>query len=134
MPILENIRHEAFAQALAKGMTADAAYLAAGYKPSRSAASRLCANVNVSLRVEALRARASANLEFSLQWLLERTEEARQGAMEAGQHAAAIAAIKELGILSGHRIEKRENLSRTVDQMSDADLEAIARGEATTQH
>ena len=51
MPALKNSRHEAFAQGLAKGMAASDAYVAAGYKESRSAASRLSANVNIEARV-----------------------------------------------------------------------------------
>lgn len=54
MPALTNARHEAFAQGLAKGLTASEAYVAAGYKESRSAASRLSTNVNVSARVAEL--------------------------------------------------------------------------------
>ncbi|TCL89842.1 hypothetical protein C8J38_11030 [Rhizobium sp. PP-WC-2G-219] len=35
MPVLQNTRHEAFAQVLAKGMTATDAYTEAGYKGDR---------------------------------------------------------------------------------------------------
>jgi len=52
MPALENQRHEAFAQALAKGMSADEAYVKAGFKANRGNASRLKANENVASRVE----------------------------------------------------------------------------------
>lgn len=41
MPVLHNARHEKFAQALAKGMTATDAYTEAGYKRDRTAAERL---------------------------------------------------------------------------------------------
>lgn len=51
MPVLQNPRHEMFAQALAKGMTATEAYAAAGYKGDRTAASRLSTNVNIKERV-----------------------------------------------------------------------------------
>lgn len=51
MPILTNKGHEAFAQGVAKGLTADQAYQEAGYKPSRSAASRLSTNVNIPARI-----------------------------------------------------------------------------------
>jgi phage terminase small subunit len=36
MPALKNPRHEAFAQALARGMSASAAYVEAGYKASNT--------------------------------------------------------------------------------------------------
>ena len=35
MPALKNPRHEAFAQAVARGMSASAAYVEAGYKANR---------------------------------------------------------------------------------------------------
>ena len=41
MPTLRNPRHERFAQELATGKTADAAYVLAGYKENRSNAARL---------------------------------------------------------------------------------------------
>ena len=40
-PALKNPRHEAFAQALARGMSASAAYVEAGYKANRHNAAAL---------------------------------------------------------------------------------------------
>lgn len=54
MPVLANARHERFSQELAKGLTADAAYEAAGFKPNRGNAARLKANEHVSMRVAEL--------------------------------------------------------------------------------
>lgn len=59
MPALKNARHEAFAQALAKGMTATDAYAAAGYKGDRTAASRLSTNVNIKQRVSEITGRVN---------------------------------------------------------------------------
>lgn len=74
MPILTNKRHEAFAQGVAKGLTADQAYQEAGYKPSRSAASRLSTNVNIQARiaelVEAGAKRAEIDIERTLRELV----------------------------------------------------------------
>jgi phage terminase small subunit len=42
MPVLKNAKHELFSQALAKGLPAIHPYEAAGYKPDRGAACRLC--------------------------------------------------------------------------------------------
>lgn len=47
-------RHEAFAQGLAKGLTADQAYEAAGYKQHRRNAPRMSANENILARVDEL--------------------------------------------------------------------------------
>ena len=46
---------------------------------------------------------------FAGGYLLNETEQARRGAMEAGQYAAAVAAVKEKGVLSGKRVERRES-------------------------
>lgn len=54
MPTLRNARHERFAQGLAKGLSAEAAYAAAGYKPDRGHASRLAAKGIVRRRVDEL--------------------------------------------------------------------------------
>jgi phage terminase small subunit len=56
MPVLQNARHEAFAQELARGKAAEAAYQAAGYKPDRGNASRLTANDSIRARVAELKA------------------------------------------------------------------------------
>lgn len=55
MPILDNARHERFAQELAKGATADEAYQLAGYKANRGNASTLKANQNILDRVAELK-------------------------------------------------------------------------------
>lgn len=54
MPLLSDPKHEAFAQGLAKGMTADKAYQAAGYKPHRGNASTLRTNQSIQARVQEL--------------------------------------------------------------------------------
>lgn len=54
MPVLSNPKHERFAQELAKGSSASAAYVAAGYAKSDSNASRLSGNEKVRSRVEEL--------------------------------------------------------------------------------
>jgi phage terminase small subunit len=41
--------------------------------------------------------------------LINEAEQARLGAMQAGQYAAAVAAVKEKGVLSGKRVERRES-------------------------
>src|SRR6476620_2968333 len=48
---LRNPRHEKFVQELAIGKSADAAYVAAGYRANRSNAARLSANQDIQKRV-----------------------------------------------------------------------------------
>lgn len=65
MAALRNAKHEAFAQALARGETASDAYVIAGYAQSRSAASRLSTNVNILRRVDQIKARAAEKAEWT---------------------------------------------------------------------
>lgn len=59
MSILPNPRHEKFAQALAKGKTADEAYQDAGYKPNRGNAARMKANESIAARVDEITSKVS---------------------------------------------------------------------------
>jgi len=128
MPTLDNPRHERFAQGLAKGMSADAAYEQAGFKPNRGNASTLKANQSVKDRVAELQERAEAKTEITLQKLIEYANEARELAVELKQPGAAVQAIKELGVLTGNRVERRENTNRTVSDLTDDELAHIACG------
>ena len=67
MPVLENPRHERFAQELAKGISAEAAYAASGYKRDRGAASRLSSKVNIQARVAELLERGAARAEVTVE-------------------------------------------------------------------
>jgi hypothetical protein len=60
MGALPNAKHERFAQARFAGMTMDAAYQAAGYKPHRQNASRLMAKDDIKARVAELQEGAAA--------------------------------------------------------------------------
>jgi hypothetical protein len=128
MPMLANQRHELFAQGLSKGLNASEAYVEAGYVAHTGNAAMLRANQSISERVAELKSRAAAGLSITQQWLIEKSEEVRKMAMEDRNPTAAVSAIKELGILSGHRVEKRENRNINVDDLSDADLADIATG------
>ncbi len=54
MAILKTPRHEAFAQALARGSSAAAAYMEAGYKPNRHNAAALAREQHLRTRVAEL--------------------------------------------------------------------------------
>lgn len=107
--VLENPRHEIFAQALASGQSAQNAYAAAGYKPNRGNAARLKAEESIRGRVKALQAQASAAENVTRERLIEMCMEVFEQAAEAGNaHSAQIAAIREIGVLTGLRVEKRD--------------------------
>ena len=54
MPALKNPRHEAFAQALARGTSAAAAYGQVGFRPHRANAATLARKEHISVRVAEL--------------------------------------------------------------------------------
>lgn len=111
MPPLDNQRHEIFAQELAKGKPASEAYVLAGYSESGAEpnASRLIRNDKVRQRVVELQERGALRAEVTVESLLQEAEDARLKAMELGQVSAAVAAIREKGVLSGKRVERSEH-------------------------
>jgi hypothetical protein len=129
---LANQRHELFAQFVAAGKTASAAYHMAGYRPDRHHAARLATKGHIRARVAFLQAQASQGAVVTLDSLISEAEAARQLAMRLGQCSAAIAAIKEIGILTGLRIQRSERLQRNINDLTDDELIAIAQGESST--
>lgn len=127
MPPLSNPKHERFAQELAKGASPEKAYETAGYKPARQNAHRMMTNDDILMRVQEIQGRAAVRAEVTVASLIDEAEEVRAQALKDGQYSAAIAAIREKGVLAGVRVEKRENRN-TVDpnKMSDDELAAIA--------
>jgi phage terminase small subunit len=126
MPSLKNPKHERFAQEVAKGATLERAYAEAGYKPSRANAARLMKCNGTQVRIDELLQRGAQRAELTVQSLIEEADDVRVKAMEAKQFSAAIAAIKEMGVLSGLRVEKSERKKvGDVGRLSDEELEAI---------
>lgn len=120
MPILSNARHERFAQALAKGKTADEAYQEAGYAENRGNAARLKANESVSARVAELQERAAAKTEITVARLTEMYLADRDLARSNAQAAAAVSAVTALGKLHGLIVDqsKHETTVRYVARAS----------------
>ena len=119
MPALANSRHEAFAQALARGLSIAAAYAEAGYKPNRGNAHTLLKqNKCISKRVEEIQAEqlaihqqataeAAANAKVTTESLIGEAEAARAKAMEEkGGAAAAVSALIAKAKLAGMWREK----------------------------
>jgi hypothetical protein len=119
MPALANSRHEAFAQALARGLSIAAAYAEAGYKPNRGNAHTLLKqNKCISKRVEQIQAEqlaihqqataeAAANAKVTIESLIAEAEAARAKAMsEKGGAAAAVSALTAKAKLAGMWREK----------------------------
>ena len=112
MPVLKNQKWEAFAQALARGMSPHMAYAEAGYKHHKSNPAKLAKHSVIQPRVHELRssvqhlvgtrdsasnmipvAAASADKTPTVERLLGELEQARVRAMAEGQTSAAISAI-----------------------------------------
>lgn len=107
MPVLPNPRHESFAQALAKGKTADEAYALAGYKPNRGNATRLKANESVVARVSELQQKVAKKVEVTVESLAIELEEARSLALVEKQTSAAVQATMGKAKLFGLGVENR---------------------------
>jgi phage terminase small subunit len=65
MPVLKNPKHEAFAQARVAGLSVEAAYVEAGYKPHRSNASRLSGRDSIQRRMAELQEAAVRRAEIT---------------------------------------------------------------------
>jgi len=111
MPALKNARHERFAQELAKGETADAAYVAAGFKANRGNAARLKANESVEARVAEIKGRAAIRVEITVAGITERLlkiAEKAEGKNEAAMLQVARASLMDAAKLNGLVIDKGE--------------------------
>ena len=118
MPILANPKHEAFAQGLARGSSAAAAYVEAGYRENRHNAATLARKQHISARVVELQegqlaihqqatAEAAASAKVTIESLIAEAEAARTKAMsEKGGSAAAVSALIAKAKLAGMWREK----------------------------
>lgn len=130
MAVLANARHEAFAQALAKGKSAADAYVDAGYNPSRSAASRLSTNVNVMSRVAELQAKGAKKVEVTLDSLAAELDEARTIAAGEKQSSAMVQATMGKAKLFGLIIDKKQHSGTVaVVTLSAKDLDGLTDDE-----
>lgn len=124
MPPLDNARHELFAQQVASGNSLTSAYEAAGYDGARQNASRLMlTNGDVQERVRELQAYHCDLTQITVASLVARADELRELAIEHKQISAGVAAVKEIGILTGLRIDRREiGAPGEFDRMNDEEL------------
>ena len=100
MPVLPNQRHEAFAQALAKGKTADEAYTLAGFKPNRGNATRLKANDSIRKRVDELQQKVAEKAGWSAAERMKSLQAIHDAQVEKDPRTA-IAAIAEANKMDG---------------------------------
>jgi len=130
MPVLPNVRHEQFAQALAHGASAPEAYERAGYAPGARAAAaavRLARKAELKARVAEIAAPASPPAEASVARLIDELEEARRLAIEIKQPAAAISATLGKARISGLIAEKADGKPGARLSFELSDTEAARR-------
>jgi len=121
LPSLENPRWERFAQELAKGKTADEAYVIAGYSENRGNCIRLKANESVLRRLTELQERAATRAEISIasvtESLLRIAEKAEQLGEAAGLNVAKTAwmdAAKVNGLIVDRAVSENVNTNYVV--------------------
>jgi hypothetical protein len=117
MPVLSNQRHEAVALAYISDpeKVGWRAYKSVYPNSSRHAAetgiSRLLKNVEFRARVAELQAAASTSAEITLESLLHETADIQRAAIGAKQYAAANSALKLKAELSGHYVQRKEDVT-----------------------
>jgi hypothetical protein len=108
MPVLKNLRHEAFAQARAKGALLDDAYEDAGFVGGYGHGSRLASLPDVAERIAELRAGDATIDESSVQAVIA----ALLALAQSGKNLANASGLKEsrLALLDASRL--REELAQ----------------------
>lgn len=112
MPVLENPKHERFAQELAKGKTQAEAYKEAGYIGDETAACRLSRNVKVTSRVAEIQERAAIRAEITVASITERLmrlADKGEALSEAAGLSVARAAAMDAAKLNGLVVDKAES-------------------------
>ncbi len=123
MPVLENPRHEAFAQARAKGVRLEQAYEDAGFAPGNGHAGRLSVRLDIAERIAELRAMQTDLEGASAQAVIA----ALLRVAKLSDAAASPAALKEirLTLLEVDRLRALAEEGRRTDRI------AIARCQQT---
>jgi len=125
LPALTNPKHERFAQALAKGETADAAYVSAGYEENRGNATRLKANESIEARVAEILERAAMRAEITVAGISERLlmiAEKGERLAEASGLSVARASLMDVAKLNGLVVDRKELAGRNGGPIEYANL------------
>ena len=106
--VLKNPRWERFAQLLAQGKYATDAHEEVGYKRHDSNASKLARKLQIQARVSEIIGKVAQRTAVTLESLIEQADEIRRLSVADKQYSAAMSAVREMGVLSGNRIERKE--------------------------
>jgi hypothetical protein len=115
MPILQNARHEAFAQARAAGARLDDAYEDAGFAYGRGHSSRLAATPEVAERIAELRAARAAETDASEQAVIA----ALLRIAKAGEDMTTPAALREvrLTLIEAQKLYSQQAQARAFERI-----------------
>lgn len=122
MPVLENARHERFAQEIAKGNTATEAYELAGYAPNDGNASTLKGNQRIQERVTELLERGADKAGVTVASIIGELEEARSVAMVANQPASMVSASMGKAKVAGLLADRIEHTGKDGGPIQTEDL------------
>ena len=114
MPVLKKPQHEHFAQGIAKGMTQEAAYIAAGYasKGAEQNACRLISNDKVAARVAELQQAVAERSIWDAARIVDnlaRYAEKGERLNEAAGLSVARASMMDVAKLLGLVVDKKEH-------------------------
>jgi hypothetical protein len=126
---LKNARHERFAQELAKGETADAAFVGAGFKRNRGNATRLKANESVAARVLELKGKAAEKTVVTVENITQRLlniAEKGEVATDAPLLSVARASLMDAAKLNGLIID-RSKFGFDLTGLSEEELAQLER-------
>ena len=124
MPVLSNSRHERFAQLLAEGKTAVDAHELAGFARNDSNSAQMAKRDDVKARVTELNGAAALQVGITLESLLHDAGEIQRAAFGSKQFAAANGALKLKAELSGHYVQRKEDVTPS---RSEAEIDARLR-------
>lgn len=133
LPVLANPKNERFAQELAKGKTADEAYVLAGYKENRGNAATLKAKQSILKRVQEIQGRAAEKAGVTRERILDAL--ARIAFAPVGSDhiktADIRAACMDLAKIEGHVVDRAEvGGPGDFDRMDDEELARHVASEA----
>ena len=126
---IRNSQHEAFANAIVKGMNATDAYKAAGYKgkgkSAWEAASRLARNVKVRARVAELKAKTAGHTVKTAAQVLSDLARNADAAFVKEQFTASNQALRYYGQEAhGQFVEKHELAFKRIEDMTEDEKRA----------
>ncbi|WP_147448150.1 hypothetical protein [Mesorhizobium sp. YM1C-6-2] len=140
MPVVENAKHERMAQGLAKGLSADKAYVQAGYKPHRGNAARLSANERIKARVAEIQQKqvsrtiehAAINAREEMQMLRSLVRDAREAgdiktAMQGQMFILECFGFKDLPTLTHEMLGDRSANTAAAPPTSERQAEVVKK-------